>query len=216
LRNDCARHLSREEFRHVDELLFATHRALEEWLRAHRRPTQRRLGDAIRVLRTAHDPNQRHIRQCAIIVALQSAGYKPPRWTQSTRRARELTDHDVDEVLGYTSANHGAFLLAKRLTGATRSFVRITGLRLACPLATRKPTRLSLSVPRRPVQFADEDVDPTTKSGLRRRSRAGPTVAAQTPIAAAQRRRRAWPLQRRGSRGQFDAKSGQRLGDERA
>jgi hypothetical protein len=123
LRNDCARQLSRDEFRHVDELLFATHRALEEWLRAHRRPTQRRLGDAIRVLRTAHDPNQRHVRQCAIIVALQSAGYKPPRWTQSTRRARELTDHDVDEVLGYTSANHGAFLLAKRLTGLSRDLL---------------------------------------------------------------------------------------------
>jgi hypothetical protein len=65
-------------------------------------------GDAVRVLRRADDPNQRHVRECAVVVALQSAGHKPPRRTPTTWRHRELTDDNTDEALGYTSASHGA------------------------------------------------------------------------------------------------------------
>lgn len=123
LRNDCARRLSREEFQRIDQLLFATHRALERWLRTHQRTTRRRLCDAVRVLRTARDPNQQQIRECAVVVALESAGYKPPRRTPATRRDRELTDDNIDEPLGYTSANHGAFLIAQRITGLSRDLL---------------------------------------------------------------------------------------------
>jgi hypothetical protein len=119
VRTDCARLLPPEEFRHIDDLLLATFQKLERWLQTHRDPTRRRFCSAIRVLRNAHDPNQQYIRECAITVALESCGHKPPRRTCTIRQAAELTDEDIDEALSYTSANHGAFLLASRLTGLT-------------------------------------------------------------------------------------------------
>ena len=117
LRHDCAQQLAREHFCRVDGLLFATLNALDRWLLAHQRPTRRQLCAAVRVLRVAHDPNQRHVRECAIIVALQTAGLAPPRTTGRACRPRTLSDADVDDALSYTFALHAGYTLAQRLTG---------------------------------------------------------------------------------------------------
>jgi hypothetical protein len=117
LRQDCARQLTREDAHRVDDLLFATFNALDQWLLAHQRPTRRALCAAVRVLRIAHDPNQRYIRDCAITVALQTNGLDPPRTAAPACRPRAVSDSDIDDALTYTSALYAGYTLAQRLTG---------------------------------------------------------------------------------------------------
>jgi hypothetical protein len=73
LRHDCRLALSEDELRRVDGLLFASYNILERWLLAHPRATDEQLHRAVDVMRIAHDPSQRCIRDCAITAALNSA-----------------------------------------------------------------------------------------------------------------------------------------------
>ncbi len=128
LRHDCRMALSDDEFRRVDGLLFATYNNLERWLLAHPRPADEQLHRAVDVMRIAHDPNQRHIRDCAITAALNSAGIaSPPPRRARPFKARVLRDRHIDQALAYSHTPEASYTLAKHLTGLPPDLLHIIG-----------------------------------------------------------------------------------------
>lgn len=127
LRHDCARELLADDFRRVDTLLFATYETLERWLLAHPQATRKQLCQAIRVMRAAHDPNQRHIRESAIRVALHSVGIVISRRRASPFSPRPVSDSQIDEVIAYISAPSAGYTLAELLTGLRPDLLQLIG-----------------------------------------------------------------------------------------
>ena len=95
LRHECAHALSPDEFRRVDALIYATYRTLEHWLLTHPGHTPDQLRRAVAIMRTADDPSQRHLRNCAITVLLHSLGVGPdpkPSQPRTDKRVGRSTD----------------------------------------------------------------------------------------------------------------------------
>jgi hypothetical protein len=129
LRHDCHRTLPEDDFKRVDALLCTTSDTLERWLLAHSGATEDQLHRIVDLMRIADDPNQRHIRECAITLALHSVGLapRPRRSNARPRQARVLTESHIDRALAYTHADEAAYTLAERLTGLPPDLLHIIG-----------------------------------------------------------------------------------------
>ena len=127
LRYDCAWTLPAEQFQSADRLLCDGYLALAGWLAVHPRAPRARVAQAVAVVSVAHDHKQRHIRQCAIGLALLSAGITPPPPVEPPIRAHPLSDTHIAEALAYTSPPHAGYALAEQLTSLPPDLLDLIG-----------------------------------------------------------------------------------------
>ena len=128
LRHDCAHALSLDEFYRVDALIYDTYRTLEHWL-LNKRPdhTPDQLRQAVSIMRIADDPNQRHLRNCAITVLLHSLGVAVPRSFAPPFTPHALTRSQIDEALAHTNCLNAGYVLAEHFTGLTPDLLALIG-----------------------------------------------------------------------------------------
>jgi hypothetical protein len=127
LRHDCAHALSPDEFRRVDALIYATYRTREHWLLRHPGHTPDQLRRAVAIMRTADDPNQRHLRNCAITVLLHSLGVAVPPPVGPPFAPRALTHSQIDEALAHINCPNAGYVLAEHLTGLPPDLLALIG-----------------------------------------------------------------------------------------
>jgi hypothetical protein len=116
LRYDCCRRLSANEFERVDRLLVGSPRTLGAW--QYRVYVGRgQVRRALRVISTADDPEQAHIRCCGAQLALLCHGIPVPRTRPLKLRGRPLTNAQIDAIHSYTAPWVTGYVLAELITG---------------------------------------------------------------------------------------------------
>jgi hypothetical protein len=127
LRHDCAHALSLDDFYRVDALIYATHRTLEHWLLRRPGHTPDQLRRAVSIMRIADDPNQCHLRNCAITVLLHSLGVAVPRPAVPPFRPRALSQSQIDQALAHTNCASAGYILAEQFTGLPPDLLALVG-----------------------------------------------------------------------------------------
>lgn len=117
LRFDCLHALAPQDFQRVDALLNATFTSADTWLSAHRAATRRELAQVVSLLTTASDPDQLHIRRCAVKAALLIHSTPMPSCRPQPHIARPPSSGAIDELLACTDAVAAAHRLAALTTG---------------------------------------------------------------------------------------------------
>jgi hypothetical protein len=117
LRFDCLHALAPEDFQRVDALLNATFTSADAWLSAHPAATPGELSQAVSLLTTASDPDQLHIRRCAVTTALLIHSTPMPSSRPRAPVLHASSSAAIDALLACTDAVIAAHRLAALTTG---------------------------------------------------------------------------------------------------
>jgi hypothetical protein len=144
LRYDCFRRLAPDEFERVDRLLIGSIKTLGAWRWSRAYVTRRQVAHALRVVATATDPQQAHIRRCGAELALLGDGIPVPRSRPLRLRGRSLTSAQINAIHSYTSPWVAGYLLAELVTGLPAELLQLIGgdqisndAILGCPVPQR-------------------------------------------------------------------------------